>query len=148
MFLSVILPTLSKRAASCLHSIFNDCHSSYDKLLDNINRPSLHNYCRIHDMLTLALVYKYFYGLALSYINELLIETNSSHNLRGKYPLSIPRVQSTKIRTPFATLPENIGICSQRYLELLSHYMFLNQKLRALALIINAACFATSSNYH
>ena len=44
----------------------------------------------------LTLVYKYFYGLAPSYINELLIETNSSHNLRGKYPLSIPGVQSTK----------------------------------------------------
>ena len=44
----------------------------------------------------LTLVYKYFYGLAPSYINEILIETNSSHNLRGKYPLSIPRLQSTK----------------------------------------------------
>ena len=50
--------------------------------------------------------------------------------------------------TPFTTLPANIGICSQRYLELLSHYMFLNQKLRALALMINAARFVTSSNYH
>ena len=47
--------------------------------------------------------------------------------------------------TPFAPLPANIGTCSQRYLELLSHYMFLNQKLRALALIINAAPFAASS---
>ena len=41
--------------------------------------------------------------------------------------------------TPFITLSANIGICSQRYLELLSHYMFSNKKLRALALIINAA---------
>ena len=31
-----------------------------------------------------------------SYINELLIERNSSYNLRGKHSLSIPRVQSTK----------------------------------------------------
>ena len=93
MFFSVILPTLSKRAASCLHFILNDCHSSYDKLLDKINRPSLHNH-KIHDMLTL--VYNYFYGLAPIYINEILIETNSSYNLRGKHSLSIPRVQSTK----------------------------------------------------
>ena len=49
--------------------------------------------------------------------------------------------------TPFATLPANIGICSQRYLELLNHYMFSNQKLRALALIINAAPFVISFNY-
>ena len=31
-----------------------------------------------------------------SYFNELLIERNSSYNLRGKHSLSIPRVQSTK----------------------------------------------------
>ena len=31
-----------------------------------------------------------------SYINELLIEKNSSYNLHGKHSLSIPRVQSTK----------------------------------------------------
>ena len=76
-----------------MHFILNDCHSSYDKLLDKINRPSLHNR-KIHDMLTL--VYNYFYGLAPIYINEILIETNSSYNLRGKHTLSIPRVQSTK----------------------------------------------------
>ena len=50
--------------------------------------------------------------------------------------------------TPFATLPANIGICSQRYLDLHNHYMFSNQKLRALALIINAAPFVISFNYH
>ena len=44
----------------------------------------------------LTLVYNYFYGLAPIYINEILIETNSSYNLRGKHTLSIPRVQSTK----------------------------------------------------
>ena len=63
---------------SCLHFIFNEYHSSYDKLLNNINWPSLHKR-RIHDMLTL--VYKTFHGLAPSYINELLIERNSSYNL-------------------------------------------------------------------
>ena len=78
---------------SCFRLIFNEYHSSYDKLLNSINRPSLHNR-RIHDMLTL--VYKSFHGLASSYINELLIERNSSYNLRGKHSLSIPRVQSTK----------------------------------------------------
>ena len=79
---------------SCLHFIFNEYHSSYDKLLSSINNwPSLHNR-RIHDMLTL--VYKSFHGLVPSYINELLIERNSSYNLRGKHSLSIPRVQSTK----------------------------------------------------
>ena len=67
---------------SCFRLIFNEYHSSYDKLLNNINRPSLHNR-RIHDMLTL--VYKSFHGLASSYINELLIERNSSYNLRGKH---------------------------------------------------------------
>ena len=73
--------------------IRNEYHSSYDKLLSNINRPSLYNR-GIHDMLTL--VYKSFYGLATSYINELLIERNSSYNVRGKHSLGIPRVQSTK----------------------------------------------------
>ena len=77
-----------------MHFIFNDCHSSYDKLLDNIdNWLRLYNR-RIHD--TLTLVYKSFHGLAPSYINELLIERNFSYNLRGEHSLSIPRVQSTK----------------------------------------------------
>ena len=67
----------------------------YEKLLNNINRPSLHNR-RIHDMLTL--VYKSFHGLVPSYINELLVERNSSYSLRSKHSLSIPRVQSTKYR--------------------------------------------------
>ena len=78
---------------SYLRFIFNEYHSSYDKLLNNINPPSLHNR-RIHDMLTL--VYKSFHGLAPSYINELLRERNSSDNLFGKHSLSIPRVRSTK----------------------------------------------------
>ena len=50
--------------------------------------------------------------------------------------------------TPFVTLPANIGIWSQRYLELLNNYMFPIKKLRALALIINAAPFVVSFNYH
>ena len=84
-----------------------------------------------------------------SYINELLIGRNSSYSLRGKHSLSIPRVQSTKYGcTPFVTLSVNVGIYSQRYLELLSHYMFSNKKLIALALIINAAPFVISFNYH
>ena len=84
---------------SCLRFIFNEYHSSYDKLLININRPCLHN-CRIHDMLTP--VYESFHGLAWppSYINKLLIETNSSYNLHGKHSLSIPSVQSTKYGLP------------------------------------------------
>ena len=45
----------------------------------------------------LTLVYESFHGLAPSYINKLLTETNSSYNLCGKHSLSIPRVQSTKI---------------------------------------------------
>ena len=47
-------------------------------------------------MLTLSIVYKSFHGLAPSYINELLIERNSSYNLCGKHSLSVPRVQLTK----------------------------------------------------
>ena len=47
-------------------------------------------------MLTLSIVYKSFHGLAPSYINDLLIERNSSYNLRGKHSLCILRVQSTK----------------------------------------------------
>ena len=70
-YFSVILPILSKGAASYLHFVFK-----MPLIGLAINRPSLHNNCRVHDMLTL--VYKYFYGLAPSYINELLIETNSS----------------------------------------------------------------------
>ena len=35
---------------SCLRFIFDEYHSSYDKLLNNINRPSLHNRT-IHDVL-------------------------------------------------------------------------------------------------
>ena len=109
LFFSVILPTLSKRAASCLHFILNDCHSSYDKLLDKINRPSLHNR-KIHDML--SLVYRYFYGLAPSYINKLLIETYS-YNLHDKHSLSIPRVHSTKRKCglhsfPYSAFPSEI----------------------------------------
>ena len=72
---------------SCLRFIFNDFHSSYDKLLDNIdNWPSLHNH-GIHDMLTP--VYK-------SFIVWPLVILTSYYNLRGKHSLSIPRVQSTK----------------------------------------------------
>ena len=56
--------------------------------------------------------------------------------------------QPNMVCTHFVTLSANIGICSQRYLELLNHYMFSNQKLRALALIINAAPFVISFNYH
>ena len=97
------MPTLSKRAASCLHFIFTGCHSSYDKLLDNINRPSLH---------IRSLVYRYFYGLAPSYINELLIETNS-YNLHGKHSLSIPRVHLTERKCglhsfPYSAFPSEI----------------------------------------
>ena len=148
MFFSVILPTLPKRAASCLHFIFNDCHSSYDKLLDKINRPSLHNR-KIHDMLTL--VYNYFYGLAPSYINEILIETNSSYNLHGKvHSLSLPRVQSTKYGL------HSFHYSASKYWNMLpevlrtaeSLHVFKSKIIRALALIINAACFVTSSNYH
>ena len=47
-------------------------------------------------MLTLSIVYKSFHGLAPSYITDLLIERNSSYNLRGKHSLCILRVQSTK----------------------------------------------------
>ena len=113
---------------SCLCFIFNDCHSSYDKLLDNINCPSLPNR-RIRDMLTL--VYKSFHGLAPSYINELLIERNSSYNLCGKHSLSVPRVQLTKYGLHsfrYSACKYWNMLLGQRYLELLSHYMFLNKK--------------------
>ena len=128
---------------SCLYFIFNDCHSSYDKLLENINRPSLHN-GRIHDMLTL--VYKSFHDLAPCYINELLIERNSSYNLCGSLSLSIPRVQSTKYGLHsfhysgskyWNTLPELLRTAE-------SLHVFLNKNLRALAVIINAAPFVIS----
>ena len=128
---------------SCLRFIFHDCHSSYDKLLENINRPSLHN-CRVHDMLTL--VYKSFHGLAPCYINQLLIERNSSYNLCGWHSLSIPRVQSTKYGLHsycysgskyWNMLPEVLRTAE-------SIHVFFNQKLRALAVIINAAPFVIS----
>ena len=89
--------------------------------------------------------------LASSYINELLIERNSSYNntCMVNTLLVFPELnRPNMVCTPFATLPANIGICSQRYLDLHNHYMFSNQKLRALALIINAAPFVISFNYH
>ena len=41
--------------------------------------------------------------------------------------------------TPFATLPANIGICSQEVLRTAESLHVSNQKLRALTLLINAA---------
>ena len=82
------------------------------KLLNNINPPSLHNR-RIHDMLTL--VYKSFHSLVPSYINEWLIERNSSYNLHDKHSLSIPRVQSTKYGL------HSFRYSAQRYLDLNNH---------------------------
>ena len=81
-----------------------------DKLLVNINRPSLYNR-RIHDMLTLlTLVYKSFHGLAPCYINDLLLERNSSYNLGGKHSLShFPEFnRPNMVCTPFATLCQQI----------------------------------------
>ena len=100
-------------------------------------------------MLTLVYI-KSFHGLATSYINELLIERNSSYNLRGKHSLSIPRVQLTKYglhsfrssaRKYWNMLPEVLRTAE-------SLHVFKSKIIRALALIINAACFVTSSNYH
>jgi len=140
-------PTGFSGSRICRTCIFNDCHSSYDKLLDSINRPSLH-ICRIHDLLTL--VYKYFHGLAPSYINKLLIERNSSYTLHRKHSLSIPRVQSTKYGL------HSFCYSGSKYWNMLpevlrtaeSFNFFSNQNLRALNLIINAAPFAVSLSYH
>ena len=44
----------------------------------------------------LIIVHKSFRGLAPSYINDLLLDRNSSYNLRGKHSLSVPRVQLTE----------------------------------------------------
>ena len=105
-------------------------------------------------MLNLSIVYESFHGLVPSYINDLLIERNSSCNLRGKHSLCILRVQSTKY-----------GLHSSRYsaskywnmlAEVLrtaeSLHVFKSEikrrVLRALALIINAAPFVISFNYH
>ena len=99
----------------------------------------------------LTLVYKSFHGLAPSYINELLIERNSSYNLLGKHSLNIPRVQSTKYGLhPFRSsavkywrmLPEVLRTAE-------SLHVFKSKiSIRALALIINAAPFVISFNYH
>ena len=58
--------------------------------------------------------------------------------------------QPNMVCTPFATLPANIGICSQRpeVLRTAESLHVFKSKLRALALIINAASFVISFNYH
>ena len=98
----------------------------------------------------LTLVYNYFYGLAPSYINEILIETNSSYNLRGKHSLSIPRVQSTKygLQTFHYSASKYWNMLPEVLRTAESLHVFKSKIIRALALIINAACFVTSSNYH
>ena len=74
-----------------------------------------------------------------SYINELLKKILLTICMVNTLLLFLEFNRPNMVCTPFITLSANIGICSQRYLELLSHYMFSNKKLRALALIINAA---------
>ena len=120
--------------------LFSEYHSSYDKLLNNINRPNLHNR-RTHDMLTL--VYKSFH--------ELLKERNSSYNLRGKHSLSIPRVQSTKYGL------HSFRYSASKYWNMLPEVLSTAESLHVfksklksiyLALLINAALFVLSFNYH
>ena len=126
--------------------LFSEYHSSYDKLLNNINRPSLHNR-RIHDMLTL--VYKSFHGLAPSYINELLIERNSSYNLRGKHSLSIPRVQSTKYGL------HSFRYSASKYWNMLPEVLrtaeslhVFKSKIKSISFANKCCSFVLSFNYH
>ena len=84
---------LERLNESILCFVFSDHHSSYEKLLENINKPSL-RIQRIHDML--VLVYLALNRSAPKYICDLLVERNSCVNLRGKRKLIIPSVDTTR----------------------------------------------------
>jgi len=84
-----------------LRFVFNDFNSSYEKLLQEINQPSLRAR-RINDML--ILVFLALNDAAPSYISRLFTERQTNIGLRGKRRLVIPRVNTT-----------NYGLHSFRY---------------------------------
>lgn len=84
---------LERLNESILRFVFNDFNNSYDRLLEEINQPSLKT-CRINA--TLILVYLALNNAAPSYISDLFTERNSSINLRGTRKLVIPSVNTTK----------------------------------------------------
>ena len=92
---------IEKLNESILRFVFNDFNSSYEKLLQEINQPSLRAR-RINDML--ILVFLALNDAAPSYISRLFTERQTNIGLRGKRRLVIPRVNTT-----------NYGLHSFRY---------------------------------
>ena len=86
---------------SILRFVYNDFNNSYEKLLQEINQPSLRARL-INDML--ILVYLALNNAAPSYISDLFTERQTSISLRGKRRLVVPRVNTT-----------NYGLHSFRY---------------------------------
>ena len=84
-----------------------------------------------------------------SYINELLIERNSSYNLHGKHSLSIPRVQSTKyglhsfhysVSKYWNMLPE--------VLRTAESLLFFKEKIKSISFDNKCCSFVISFNHH
>ena len=71
---------------------FDNFNNSYEKLLQEINQPSLRAR-RINDML--ILVFLALNNAAPSNISDLFTERQTSISLRGKRRLVIPRVNTT-----------------------------------------------------
>ena len=92
---------IEKLNESILRFVYSDFNNSYEKLLQEINQPSLRAR-RINDML--ILVYLALNNAAPSYISDLFTERQTSISLRGKRRLVIPRVNTT-----------NYGLHSFRY---------------------------------
>ena len=93
-----IIETLNE---SILRFVFNDFNNSYEKLLQEINHPSLRAR-RIKDMLILAFLP--LNNAAPCYISDLFTKRQTSISLSGKRKLVIPCVNTT-----------NYGIHSFRY---------------------------------
>lgn len=86
---------IEKLNESILPFVFNDFNNSYEKLLQEINQPSL-GARRINDML--ILVFLALNNAASSYISDLFTPRQTSISLRGKHRLVIPCVSTTNYR--------------------------------------------------
>ena len=92
---------IEKLNESILRFVFNDFNNSYEKLLQEINQPSLRT-CWINDML--ILVFLALNNGAPSYMSDVFTERQTSTSLRGKRRLVISHVNT-----------KNYGLHSFRY---------------------------------
>ena len=107
---------IEKLNESILPFVCTDFNNSYEKLLQEINQPSLRPR-RINDML--ILVYLALNNAAPSYNSDLFTERQTSLSLRGKRRLVIPRVNTTNYGLHFFRyhasklwnlLPDNVRV--------------------------------------